>query len=295
MNTPLTRPIRAESLHTLVALFKVRVVALLLLAGTGGAFLAARGWPGIEALLWMTLIGGVAAMGASALNEYIERQADAQMQRTRHRPLVNGGIRRVGWVPLTALAMMGVPTLAALPFNPALAFFSGLGALIYIGVYTLWLKPRTTLNIVIGGFAGTCAVLSGGAAAGNWSEVGVIVLGLLVFLWTPLHFWSLAILYRDDYARIKVPMLPVRTSPRQSALWIALHTAATGFAALALGIAPALGWLYRLPSTALTLVLLYLSARLLLNPTRAYARALFVTSNIYLTLLLLLICVDAVV
>jgi len=296
----LAQPNRTARLDTFVALFKLRIVALLLFAGTAGAFLAARGLPRIESLLLMTLTGGLAAMGASALNEYIERDTDAQMRRTRRRPLVNLADRRLltadrlRWVPVVALAMIIVPTLAVLPFKPALAFFSGAGALIYAGIYTLWLKPRTVLNIVIGGFAGTCAVLSGGAAAGNWNEPGVIVLGLLVFLWTPAHFWSLALLYRDDYARVSVPMLPVRTSLRGSAVWIALHAAATGFAALALGAVPTLGWLYRVPTVFLTLALLWTCARLVAQPTPAHARALFLASNAFLAILLLLICVETV-
>ncbi|MBI4674934.1 MAG: protoheme IX farnesyltransferase [Chloroflexi bacterium] len=288
------RPNPAACLNTFVALFKLRIVALLLFAGTAGAFLAARGFPGWQPLVLMTLTGGLAAMGASALNEYVERASDAQMRRTRKRPLINGAITRANWVPFVALAMIVAPALAVLPFNPALAFFSFAGALIYGGIYTLWLKPRTVLNIVIGGLAGTCAVLSGGAAAGHWSEPGVVVLGLLVFLWTPAHFWSLAMMYREDYARVNVPMLPVRTSMRRSALWVTLHAAATGFAAFAIGIVIAASWLYGLPIVLLTGALLWRCARLIAEPTSARARSLFLTSNAYLALVLLLICLEGV-
>lgn len=252
----------AARLRSLAVLFKVRIVGLLLAAGAGGAFLAAGGWPGVRPLALMTLTGGLAAMGASALNQHLEQREDAAMRRTRRRPLVTGAFARPGWVPVAGLALIFAPSLTVLPFNPALAFFSIGGAVIYAGVYTLWLKPRTVTNIVIGGAAGTCAVLSGGAAVGpaagapglalsrvlstveglskglalsrvlsaveglangfglshvlstveglanGWAEPGVIVLGLLVFLWTPMHFWSLALLYREDYARAGVPMLP---------------------------------------------------------------------------------------
>jgi protoheme IX farnesyltransferase len=298
MNTELVAPVvrsnALERFNALVALFKLRIVALLLFAGTAGAFLAARGWAGWTPLVSMMLTGGFAAMGASALNEYVERAADAQMRRTRRRPLVNGVITRAGWVPLVAGAMILIPTLAALPFNPALSFFSALGAVIYAGVYSVWLKPRTVLNIVIGGFAGTCAVLSGGAAAGNWAEPDVIVLGLLVFLWTPAHFWSLAMMYREDYARVGVPMLPVRASMRQSALWVTLHAAATGVAVFAIGILIAAGWLYWLPIMLLTGALLWRCARLIAEPTSVRARSLFLASNAYLAAILLLICLEGV-
>jgi protoheme IX farnesyltransferase len=113
---------------------------------------------------------------------------------------------------------------------------------IYIWVYTLWLKPRTWLNIIIGGAAGSCAVLSGGAAAGNWAEPGVLALALLVYAWTPTHFWSLALAYREDYARAGVPMLPVIVSAQTSANWITFHTATIAVIALLMGLHPALGW-----------------------------------------------------
>ncbi len=283
-------------INALVALFKMRIVALLLLAGTAGAFLAAHGWPGWTPLVSMALTGGLAAMGASALNEYLERGVDAQMRRTRRRPLVIGAIANPGWVLPVALGLILVPSLSVLPFNAALTFWSIAGAVIYAGVYTIWLKPRSMLNIVIGGLAGTCAVLSGGAAVGpsthaqGWATPGVIILGLLIFLWTPTHFWSLALMHRQDYAQVGLPMLPVRVSPRQSALWITLHAVATGFAALTLSATVAMGWLYLLPVALVTGALLWRCARLVKEPTVSRARSLFLTSNIYLAIILLMLC-----
>lgn len=284
-------------LRVLASLFKVRVVALLVMAGVGGGFLAAGGFPGIMPLVWMTLTGGLAAMGASALNEFIEREADLNMRRTKQRPLVNGEITRPGWVPYVAGALIVVPSLVMLPFNPALSFWSFSGAVIYVGVYTLWLKPRTVLNIVIGGFAGTCAVLAGGAAVGDvngvsgWMQPGVLILGMLVFLWTPTHFWSLALMYRQDYARVGMPMLPTRVSPQASARWILLHMVATTFAALALGLIVPHVWVYTIPVALFSAWLLWRCVLLVRQPTGAHAKAVFIASNIYLTLVLLLACV----
>lgn len=281
--------------QSLLILFKVRIVALLLLAAVGGAFLAAGGWPGLGPLVLLLVAGGLSASGASALNEWLEKDRDALMTRTRHRrPLVTGSIPRPAWVPYAGLLMILLPSLAVAPFNPPLAAFLLLGAIIYVPVYTLWLKPRTPLNIVIGGFAGSAAVLSGSAAAGNWSEPAAIILALLVFLWTPTHFWSLAIVYREDYARGSFPMLPVQVRPRPAAWWVLLHTAGTVLAALALVAHPGLGWLYFLPIAAASAYMLARNLRLLVQPSGREAYALFHTSNVYLALVLLMACLDAV-
>lgn len=282
-------------LKTLVVLFKLRIVALLLFAALGGAFLGARGWPGVDRLVLLLVTGGLAAAGASALNEYLEKETDNLMVRTRRRPLVSGAITQAGWVPYVAGLMILVPSLAVLPFNPALTFFLLLGAIIYVGIYTIWLKPRTLLNIVIGGAAGSAAVLSGSAAVGAWNELGAVVLALLLFLWTPTHFWSLAIAYRDDYTRGAIPMLPTRTSLRHSAYWVLLHTGATALAALILAVHPALGWLYLIPVGVVTVDLMIRNIRLLAQPDRKQALSLFKASNLYLALILLMICIDVVI
>jgi protoheme IX farnesyltransferase len=282
--------------QTLMVLFKVRIVFLLLFTAVAGAFLAAGGWPGAGTLTLLLITGGLAAGGASALNEYLEQDRDALMVRTRgRRPLVNGAITQPGWVPYVAVAMILVPSLLVLPFNPALTFFLLLGAIIYVGVYTLWLKPRSLLNIVIGGLAGSAAVLSGSAAAGAWNDPGALVLALLVFLWTPTHFWSLAIVYRDDYERGGVPMLPTQTSSRRAALWVFVHAIPTVFAALMLASHPALGWLYFVPVALASLDLIARNLRLVFEPSGKRAFSLFKVSNLYLALVLLLICVDAIV
>jgi protoheme IX farnesyltransferase len=278
----------------LAILFKSRIVTLLLLAAVGGAFLGAGGWPGVGPLLLVLVTGGLAASGAAGLNEYLERGTDAIMRRTRRRPLVQGEFHP-RWVMWASIAMIVVPAMVVLPFNPALAFFLLAGAFIYVGIYTVWLKPRTLVNIVIGGAAGSAAVLSGGAAAGAWNTPAVIALALLLFLWTPSHFWSLAILYREDYARAGVPMLPVRTSVRQAAGWVFVHTGAAAVVAVLLAAVPALGWIYLLPVALATADMIIRNVRLISRPTTQNARALFIASNVYLMVVLLAICVASTV
>ena len=191
--------------------------------------------------------------------------------------------------------MIVLPALLVLPFNPELSFFLVLGAVIYVGIYTLWLKPRTLLNIVIGGAAGSAAVLSGSAAAGAWNDPGALLLALLVFLWTPTHFWSLAIAYREDYARGGFPMLPVKTTSRAAAWWVLVHTSGATVAAVALAAHPALGWLYLLPVGLATVVLILLNSRLIIDPSRPRALALFHASNLYLATVLIMVCVNALI
>lgn len=281
------------NLQILMVLFKSRVVSLLLLAATGGAFLAAGGWPGLATMALVIAAGGLTASGSAGLNQYLEQSSDALMGRTRRRPLVTGDLQP-RWVLWASLLMVLVPPLLIVRFNPALALFLLAGAFVYVVLYTLLLKPRTLLNIVIGGAAGSMAVMSGGAAAGNWQEPAVVVLALLVFLWTPSHFWSLAILYRNDYSRADVPMLPVHTTLRQAAWWVFLHTGAAGVVALLLVVTPNLGLAYFLPVLVVTADIVVRNVRLIRDPTPRIARALFISSNIFLTIVLLAICAGTV-
>jgi len=283
------------TLRALPVLFKLRVVSLLVFAAVGGAFIGAGGLPSLSTLLLVLVTGGLAASGASALNQYIERESDARMTRTRHRPLIDGSISNPRWVPWAALAMIVAPVVAVFPSNPALAIFLALGAFIYVGVYTIWLKPRSVLNIVIGGAAGSAAVLAGSAAAGNWSDPGALLLALMVFVWTPSHFWSLAIVYRVDYARSATPMLPVLVSPRQAAFWVFVHTLATAAAAVALVLHPSLGWVYIIPVGLATVDMTIRNVRLLAQPSGKNARSLFIASNMYLAIVLLMVCIDAAI
>lgn len=276
-----------ETMNLIVVLFKLRIVFLLLLAATGGAFLAAGGWPGLGTLLLLWLTGGMAAAGSSSFNQYWERHSDGTMRRTRKRPLVNGEIENPKWVPVISSLLIFIPVLIVLPFNPAMAFFLLLGAFIYTILYTILLKPRTLVNIVIGGAAGSAAVLTGSAAAGQWNETGALILALILFLWTPFHFWSLALLYREDYSRSDVPMLPVNTTPHQAAWWIMIHTLPTCIFGVLMVVLPTLGWFYFIPVLLISLMLFWRNVQLIRDPSPANAKAMFMASNYYLTVLLL--------
>lgn len=289
VSTTRDRPSLQELLQTIVSLFKLRIVMLLLAAALGGAFLGAQGVPSIRTLIAVVVTGTLAAGGASAINQYVEREKDALMRRTQGRPLPSGEIQRPTAVLGIAIGMIVLAVGLVLPTNPVMALYLALGAAIYVGVYTIWLKPRSILNIVIGGAAGSMAVMTGGAAVGAASDPGVIVLALLLFLWTPVHFWALALFYKDDYATASVPMLPVLETDTHTAWWIFLHAATTGFAAIVLAVHPALGLPYLLPTAAITGLMMVHSVRLLRQPDRPHAIKLFVTTNIFLLLVLIAI------
>ncbi len=297
-NTPATSPAAGiasgfrSALGALAVLVKLRVVMLLMLSSIGGALLASGGRLAAGNMVLLLVTGFLSATGASALNQYLERDLDARMRRTCKRPLPTGYFSRPEAVLEMGIYLILLAVLIALPFNALLTLFLALGALTYVGIYTMWLKSRTLLNIVIGGAAGSFAVLSGSAAAGNWAQPTAVGLALLVFVWTPIHFWSLAQAYRDDYARAGVPMLPVLVNGRVSAWWIALHVDVTVLIGLLLSVDPALGWLYLLPVSLAALWLGTQSFRLILAPTRTRAMKLFNVSNIYLGLILLTICVE---
>ena len=279
----------------IVALFKLRIVVLLLLAALGGAFLASAGRPGWQALVALLLAGTASAGGASALNEYIERDRDSRMQRTRNRrPLATGAAQpRVALI--VGIALIAAAVLLTLPFNPIMSAFLFLGAFIYVVIYTLWLKPRTSLNIVIGGLAGSCAVLSGSAAVGAWADPAALLLAALLFFWTPIHFWSLALVYRDDYAQVGVPMLPVTVGSRKAAAWGLAHGFGVGISALLLALQPGLGLIYLIPALVMTVLLLVRGGKLVADPSVKNAWRLFHTSNIYLLVILLAACIAAIV
>lgn len=294
--SPTITPARTRArtfLGTLVVLFKLRVVMLLLFAALGGAMIGSAGRPPVGQLGLLMLTGTLSAAGASALNQYIERHKDGAMKRTSRRPLVTGDVSARLALVIAAGMVAGASALAWLAGNVALAIWLAIGAFIYVGIYTLWLKPRSVLNVVIGGAAGSAAVISGGAAVGDWTSTGVWLLAGLLFTWSPMHFWSLALAYRADYARVDVPMLPVVADQRQAVFWMLLHAAATALFGLLLG--GVLGWLYLAPVLLATLWLLRESAALIRDYSGARALSVFKVSNIYLSLVLLAIVIATLV
>ena len=207
-----------------ISLTKPRIIELLLVTTVPTMFLASNGWPNWYLVL-ATLIGGaLAAGGANALNNVVDRDIDALMDRTAHRPLVTGKVSVRGALALgIILSLLSVIWLVS-QVNILSAFFAASAIVFYVCVYTLLLKRRTSSNIVWGGAAGCFPVLIGWAAVTNSISLAPIVLFLIVFWWTPPHYWPLSMQYREDYENAGIPMLPVVADRKKVANQIAIYS-----------------------------------------------------------------------
>ena len=275
-----------------VALTKPRIIELLLVTTVPTMFVAEQGVPSVWLMVATVLGGTLAAGGANAVNMVVDRDIDALMERTRDRPLVTGVMSpRDALVFAIALEVAAFAWLVAF-VNLLSALLAVSATLFYVFVYTLWLKRTSTQNIVIGGAAGAVPVLVGWAAVTNSLGWAPIVLFLVIFFWTPPHFWALAIRYRDDYANAEVPMLPAVASLETTARRILLYTVA--LVALTLVFAPVadMGVIYLASALALGAVFTAFALAVRRDPSEGTAMRLFTYSITYVTLLFGAIVVD---
>ena len=290
------RPVEGWPWREYLALTKPRIMSLLLLTGICGMLAGARGLPPIGTMTALVVGLALACGGASALNHVLDRDIDRLMgKRTADRPVASGRVpaSRALEFGLTLLAFSFV-LLAGLA-NVLAAGLALLGGLFYVLVYTRWLKRSTPQNIVIGGAAGAVPPLVGWAAATGNLTLPAVALFAIVFLWTPPHFWALALLIRRDYAAAKIPMLPVVRGEKGTARQILLYSVAL----VALTVAPvawqAFGLVYLVAALLLGGVFLYLAWQLYRNTIPRRAALLFHYSLLYLALLFTAIATDAVV
>jgi heme o synthase len=281
-----------------VALTKPRIIELLLVTTVPTMVLAERGWPPLGLVL-VTLIGGtLSAGGANAINMYVDRDIDALMERTRQRPLVTGVIAPRNAL-LFALVLEVVAFVVLLVGANALAAALALGAAaFYVLVYSLWLKRTSRHNIVVGGAAGAVPVLVGWAAVTGSLGWTPIVLFTAMFLWTPPHFWSLAIRYADEYRAADVPMLPAVAPVAEAARQMILYTAALVVTTLVLVPVADLGWIYTVVAIVLGLGFLGATVALARHPTPntgARAMKVFTFSITYVTVLFAALMIDVLV
>jgi heme o synthase len=279
----------------LVALTKPRIIELLLVTTVPTMVVAAGGWPSMW-LVVATLAGGtLSAGGANAANMYLDRDIDALMRRTSRRPLVTGAIS----APAALAFAVGLEAAAFLTFwfavNALSAVLALSAALFYVFVYTAVLKRKSPQNIVIGGAAGAVPVLVGWAAVQGSLGWPPLVLFALVFLWTPPHFWALAIRYRDDYANASVPMMPVVVSLERTTRVIFIYALATVAASFVFGVVADMHWVYWTVAVVAGAVFVGFCARLLSVGSAAVAMKVFHWSISYLSLVFVAMAVDVLV
>jgi heme o synthase len=279
----------------LVALTKPRIIELLLVTTVPTMVVAAGGWPSLW-LVVATLAGGtLSAGGANAANMYLDRDIDALMRRTSRRPLVTGAISAPAALAFAVALEAAAFLVLWFAVNPLSAILALSAALFYVFVYTAVLKRKSPQNIVIGGAAGAVPVLVGWAAVQGSLGWAPLVLFALVFLWTPPHFWALAIRYRDDYANASVPMMPVVVSLEHTTRQIFGYAMATVAASVVFGLVADMHWVYWTVAVAAGAVFIGLCARLLAVRTSPVAMKVFHWSISYLSLLFVAMAVDVLV
>jgi protoheme IX farnesyltransferase len=288
-------PVARTKVGAYVALTKPRIIELLLVTTVPTMVVAERGLPSPWLLLATVLGGTAAAGGANAINMVVDRDIDRLMERTKGRPLVTGEL-----TPQAALTFALALEAAAFAWlwgtvNLLSAVLAVSATLFYVFVYTLWLKRRSEHNIVIGGAAGAVPVLVGWSAVTGTLDWAPVVLFAVIFIWTPPHFWALAIKYREDYAAADVPMLPSVRESRHVAVRIVAYTVVLWALSLLFSPVADMGRLYDGAAVVLGAVFLWLAVKLLTDASPKAAMRVFGWSITYITLLFGAMAVDQLV
>jgi protoheme IX farnesyltransferase len=273
-------------IRDVLSIFKLRIGVAIMMSALGGAAITPGAVPELWRVSILALAVFLASASAGAFNQWIEADLDRLMKRTASRPFASGRFHAGGAWLAAILGLLGVAVvMAAWSANGWAAFHTFMGAFVYGIVYTVWLKRRGWANIVVGGLAGSFAVLAGAAAVNPGWQAEPLILALVLFLWTPPHFWSLAIVARDDYASANVPMLPVVSGDALTAKAILAHTAAL----VGLSLLPVFwstGAVYLAGAASGGALFVWTSIRLALAPSRKRALQNFLASLLQLVLLL---------
>jgi len=294
LSLDLRRPVLG-SVGAYVRLTKPRVIELLLVTAVPPMFLAQQGWPALGLVLAVVIGGAMAAGGANTINCWMERDRDQLMRRTLSRPLPQGEI-----VPSRALVFGIVLNILAFALlasvaNLLAAALTLSATLFYVFVYTMWLKPRTVQNIVIGGAAGAVPALVGWAAVRGSLDAPAWLLFAVVFFWTPAHFWALATKYKDDYAAAGIPMLPVVRGIDETTRQIAAYAMVTVAVTFAMTLTGYVGRFYAVAVFVLGVAFVVRALALMRVPSPQAAIKFFAWSNVYLMLVFVAVAVDALI
>ncbi|MEK6964817.1 MAG: heme o synthase [Thermoproteota archaeon] len=282
-------------LKEILEISKPRIVVLLVITAVTSMYAASKLiGPELDylGLLHIIVAGALASAGSSALNHYYDKDIDPMMKRTSTRPIPSGRLK-ARHAMIYGLAVSAASVIyAAFTLNLVSTFFIALGIFFYVVVYTIWLKRLNPSNIVIGGFAGSAASMAGWAAAtGSMDLLGFLV-GFLVFVWTPSHFWCLAMKIKDDYAEAKIPMLPVLVGMQKTSNYILINTAILLPYSLAL-YAFGLGLVYLAIAAVSGGLMLVYHYKLTKNPTSEFAWKAYKVTAPYLTIIFVGIALDA--
>ncbi len=289
-----TNPPLGPVLRSYLQLTKLPIVTLLVITTVTAMFVAAGGVPDIGAMV-LTIIGGtLASAGASALNQYWDRDMDAKMSRTARRPIPSGRISPTNALIFgSALVAWSVFVLSFVNWLTALLALGG--AIYYVVIYTIILKRNTVVNILIGGGAGAMPVLVGWAAVHNSLSFEAFILFLIIFYWTPPHSWALALLVNSDYARAEVPMMPVARGEETTRQQILLYSVQLFLITLLPVLFGTLGAIYFVGVLVLGGGMIYMAARLLRQHDKAFTRATYKYTTAYLAFLFLIMILDRVI
>lgn len=263
-----------------IEISKLRIVIILDLVAVTTLLAASEWQTDAQEIIFLLIAGSLASMGSGAINHYYDRDIDLLMSRTSKRPIPSGRIKPKNALAYgIALSIVSV-IIAYFTLNALAAGFIALGIIVYVFVYTLLLKRRDASNIVIGGFAGSCASYTGWATATGSIDLLGFLVGLIVFLWTPSHFWALAIKMKEEYANAKVPMLPVLVGEEKAAKYILLNTSI--LVPYSIGIAfMGLGLIYLIVAAISGLMLIAYNLKLIKEP-KSLAFKAYMASNQYL-------------
>lgn len=279
----------------LLEISKPRIVVLLVITAVASMYAGSKlVGPELEVmdLLHIIIAGTLASAGSSALNHYHDRDIDPLMKRTSTRPIPSGRLKASYALIYGVVVSSASVIYAYLALNPVSTFFIALGIFFYVLVYTIWLKRHNTSNIVIGGFAGSAASMAGWSAATGTIDLLGFLIGFLVFVWTPSHFWCLAMKIRDDYQDAKVPMLPVVIGMQRTSKYILANTIILVPYSLML-YAFGLGIIYTVIAAASGGLMLAYHYKLTKEPTSDFAWKAYKVTAPYLTIIFLAIALDA--
>ena len=293
-NKPVDDSDKRRRMKDFLALSKPLIVGLLLITTYGGLVIGGKAWPSFSLTLWTLIGGALAAGGSSALNQYIDRELDKHMQRTAKRPLADGRLTNAEGLAFgLGLSLTSYYVLACF-VNGLAALLSLAGILYYVILYSLWLKKATVQNIVIGGGAGAIPPLVGYAAATGHLDWTAWILFAIIFMWTPPHFWALAIVRMKDYERAGVPMLPVVRGELETRRQIFIYTLELIIVTLLLPILDLAGNFYLVVSLILGGALIYAAWTVWKQGGNKVAWRMYKWSSTYLVFIFLAIMIDAV-